>query len=94
MSHRRCGHGITIVASSASSFLYIISLCAGNFLKDVDIIFGDGRAKIIDDGDLLSLLSTSSRLRLWPKKEYLIGRFDVDIKLIPGNSAAPLPPST
>ncbi|KAG0482149.1 hypothetical protein HPP92_010233 [Vanilla planifolia] len=71
-----------------SSFLYIISLSAGNFLKDVDIIFGDGRAKIIDDGDLLSLsLDKFSGSGFGSKKEYLIGRFDVDIKLIPGNSA-------
>jgi hypothetical protein len=60
----------------------------GNFYQDVDITFGDGRAKILDGGNLLTLsMDKASGSGFHSKDQYLFGRFDVKIKLVPGNSA-------
>ena len=61
---------------------------AGNFYQDFDITWGDGRAKILNGGQLLSLnLDKASGSGFRSKKEYLFGRIDMQIKLVPGNSA-------
>ncbi|KAG8386730.1 hypothetical protein BUALT_Bualt03G0179500 [Buddleja alternifolia] len=61
---------------------------AANFHKTAEITWGDGRAKIIDGGRGLSLsLDNSSGSGFQSKNEYLFGRFDMQLKLIPGNSA-------
>ena len=61
------------------------------FYQDVDITFGDWRAKILDDGSLLTLsLDKASGSGFHSKDEYLFGRFDMQIKLVPGNSAGML----
>ncbi|RWR75272.1 xyloglucan endotransglucosylase/hydrolase protein 22-like protein [Cinnamomum micranthum f. kanehirae] len=61
---------------------------AGNFYQEVDITWGDGRGKMLNNGELLSLsLDKSSGSGLQSKKEYLFGKFDMQLKLIPGNSA-------
>ena len=60
----------------------------GNFNRDVDITFGDWRAKILGGGDLLTLaLDRASGSGFQSKNQYLFGRFDMQIKLVPGNSA-------
>ncbi|KAK1685795.1 hypothetical protein QYE76_046643 [Lolium multiflorum] len=60
----------------------------GNFYQDVDITFGDGRARILDGGNLLTLsMDKASGSGFHSKDQYLFGRFDVKIKLVPGNSA-------
>ncbi|EEF42740.1 xyloglucan endotransglucosylase protein 1 [Ricinus communis] len=70
----------------ASSFL--AAACAGNFYQDVDITWGSGRGQIMDGGNLLSLtLDKDSGSGFQSNKEYLFGRFDVQMKLVPGNSA-------
>lgn len=61
---------------------------AGNFYQDVDIIWGDGRARILNNGNLLTLsLDKSSGSGFQSKNEYLFGKFDIQLKLVPGNSA-------
>ena len=61
---------------------------AGNFNQDVDITWGDGRGKILNNGELLSLsLDKTSGSGLQSKQEYLFGKLDMQLKLIPGNSA-------
>ncbi|KAM1010679.1 hypothetical protein ACFX2I_046051 [Malus domestica] len=61
---------------------------AGNFYQDFDVTFGDGRAKILDGGKLLTLnLDQVSGSGFKSKNEYLFGRIDMQIKLVPGNSA-------
>ncbi|XP_072953074.1 xyloglucan endotransglucosylase protein 1-like [Typha angustifolia] len=61
---------------------------AGNFYQDVDITWGDGRGKILDNGQLLTLsLDKSSGSGFQSKKQYLFGRFDMQMKLVAGNSA-------
>ncbi|KAH7569382.1 hypothetical protein ACOSP7_012768 [Xanthoceras sorbifolium] len=72
--------------SLLASFLIVIS--AGNFYNDVDIIWGHGKAKILDFGNLLTLnLDKESGSGFESKNEYLFGKIDMQIKLVPRNSA-------
>ncbi|XP_057415731.1 probable xyloglucan endotransglucosylase/hydrolase protein 23 [Lotus japonicus] len=61
---------------------------AGNFYQDFDITWGDGRAKIANNGDLLTLnLDKASGSGFQSRNEYLFGQIDMQLKLVPGNSA-------
>jgi hypothetical protein len=61
---------------------------ARNFNQDVDITWGDGRAKVLNNGQLLTLsMDRASGSGFQSKSQYLYGRFDMQIKLVPGNSA-------
>ncbi|KAL2480962.1 Xyloglucan endotransglucosylase/hydrolase protein 22 [Abeliophyllum distichum] len=80
--------------SSNAAVLRLLILCifgscsAGNFFKDFDITWGDGRAKILDNGKLLTLsLDKASGSGIQSKNEYLFGMIDMQLKLVPGNSA-------
>ncbi|XP_020264640.1 probable xyloglucan endotransglucosylase/hydrolase protein 23 [Asparagus officinalis] len=65
-----------------------IIAAAGNFYRDVDVSWGDGRGKILNNGQLLTLsLDKTSGSGFQTKNEYLFGNFDMQIKLVPGNSA-------
>ncbi|KAI9114542.1 hypothetical protein K1719_014240 [Acacia pycnantha] len=60
----------------------------GDFREYFDILFGDNRARIEDEGKSLFLtLDQYSGSGIVSKSEYLFGRFDMQIKLVPGNSA-------
>ncbi|MBA0792726.1 hypothetical protein Gohar_017200 [Gossypium harknessii] len=64
---------------------------AGNFNKDVDITWGDSRGKILNNGQLLTLfLDKASGSGFKSRNEYLYGKFDMQLKLVPGNSAGTL----
>ena len=66
----------------------IVAAFAGSFYDDVDITFGGERAKILNGGQDLSLsLDQYSGSGFQSKHEYLFGRFDMQLKLVPGNSA-------
>ena len=72
-----------LVASSFLSLAY-----GGSFYDDIEIKWGDGRGKIFENGKLLSLsLDKYSGSGFQSKNEYLFGRLDMQIKLVPGNSA-------
>jgi xyloglucan:xyloglucosyl transferase len=61
---------------------------AGNFHRDAEITWGDGRAKVLEGGRGLTLsLDQHSGSGFQSKNEYLFGRFDIQLKLVPGNSA-------
>ncbi|KAI0518827.1 hypothetical protein KFK09_006263 [Dendrobium nobile] len=61
---------------------------AGNFNNDFDITWGDGRAKVLNNGQLLTLsLDKASGSGFQSKSEYLFGKIDMQLKLVPGNSA-------
>ncbi|XP_050135350.1 xyloglucan endotransglucosylase protein 1-like isoform X1 [Malus sylvestris] len=61
---------------------------ADNFYQDFDVTFGNGRAKILNGGQLLTLnLDQASGSGFKSKNEYLFGRIDMQIKLVAGNSA-------
>ncbi|KAL0316616.1 UNVERIFIED_CONTAM: putative xyloglucan endotransglucosylase/hydrolase protein 23 [Sesamum radiatum] len=68
--------------------LFLITSSRANFLQDFDITWGEGRGKIADNGDLLTLsLDRYSGSGFQSKKEYLFGKIDMQLKLVPGNSA-------
>ncbi|KAK8635408.1 hypothetical protein V6N13_004145 [Hibiscus sabdariffa] len=61
---------------------------AANFYTDTNITWGDGRGKILQNGELLTLtLDKWSGAGFESKDEYLFGKIDMKIKLVPGNSA-------
>ncbi|GMP36471.1 hypothetical protein CsSME_00008587 [Camellia sinensis var. sinensis] len=67
---------------------WVLASSASNFYQDFDISWGDGRAKILNNGDLLTLsLDKPSGSGFQSKNEYLFGKIDVQLKLVPGNSA-------
>jgi hypothetical protein len=74
-----------LVAIMVSSLMLAF---AGNFYQDFDITWGDGRANILNNGDLLTLsLDKASGSGFNSKNEYLFGKIDMQIKLVSGNSA-------
>ena len=61
---------------------------ADNFNQEFDITWGDGRGKIVNNGQVLTLsLDKASGSGFQSKDEYLFGKIDMQIKLVPGNSA-------
>lgn len=61
---------------------------AGNFNQDASITWGEGLAKILNDGQLLTLsLDRSSGSGFQSKSQFLFGIIQTQIKLVPGNSA-------
>ncbi|KAF3612338.1 Xyloglucan endotransglucosylase/hydrolase 2 [Capsicum annuum] len=73
------------------SILALLLLCpvwAENFYQDATVTFGDQRAQIQDGGRVFALsLDKISGSGFQSKNEYLFGRFDMQLKLVPGNSA-------
>ncbi|KAJ0985108.1 hypothetical protein J5N97_003464 [Dioscorea zingiberensis] len=79
---------ILSVPSLAMAMAFITLVYAANFYQDVDITWGNDHAKILNNGQLLTLsLDKSSGSGFQSKNEYLFGKFDVQLKLIPGDSA-------
>ena len=67
---------------------FLMAASAANFYQDFDITWGDGRAKILNDGELLTLsLDKTSGSGFQSKNEYLFGKIDMQLKFVPGNSA-------
>ncbi|XP_074286388.1 putative xyloglucan endotransglucosylase/hydrolase protein 23 [Silene latifolia] len=83
------------MASSSFSILFTTILLAtlvvstlANFDNEFDITFGDGRARVLNNGQDLTLsLDKYSGSGFRSKNEYLFGKIDMQIKLVPGNSA-------
>ncbi|GAB4853487.1 Probable xyloglucan endotransglucosylase/hydrolase protein 23 [Ancistrocladus abbreviatus] len=68
------------------SLLSVVS--ASNFNQDFRVTWGGDRGKILNDSQLLTLsLDKASGSGFQSTSEYLYGRFDMQIKLVPGNSA-------
>nr|BAE06062.1 xyloglucan endotransglucosylase/hydrolase [Sagittaria pygmaea] len=89
-------------SSSASPQLLLLLLAAAlclvstlatstsstNLWQDLEVTWGDGRGKIDTTGQLLTLsLDHTSGSGFQSKNEYLYGKLDMQIKLVPGNSA-------
>ncbi|XP_075474508.1 putative xyloglucan endotransglucosylase/hydrolase protein 23 [Primulina tabacum] len=71
------------------SFLSIstVAICS-NYYQDFDITWGEGRAKILNNGELLTLsLDKYSGSGFQSKNQYMYGMIDMQLKLVPGNSA-------
>ena len=61
---------------------------AVSLYQDVVVPWGDGRGKILNNGQLLTLsLDRASGSGFQSKNQYLYGKIDMQIKLVPGNSA-------
>ncbi|XP_012857217.1 PREDICTED: probable xyloglucan endotransglucosylase/hydrolase protein 25 [Erythranthe guttata] len=59
-----------------------------NYFQDFEITWGGGRGKILNNGELITLsLDKDSGSGFESKNEYLFGKIDMQIKLVPGNSA-------
>lgn len=81
------GYCVVLLVGLALSSL-IVGSYAGNFYQDFDLTWGGNRPKIFKGGQLLSLsLDKVSGSGFQSKKEYLFGRIDMQLKLVPGNSA-------
>lgn len=75
-----------LLSTLASSFLMAAS--AGNFYNDVDIIWGHEKVQILNNGNDLTLnLDKSGGSGFQSKNEYQFGKINMQIKLVPGNSA-------
>ncbi|KAM6579488.1 hypothetical protein CsatA_003262 [Cannabis sativa] len=78
---------ITIISSSLNTNINVGG-ASNNFYEDVDITWGDGRAKILNRGKVVTLsLDQISGSGLQSKNQFLYGKFDMKLKLVPGNSA-------
>ncbi|XP_021740189.1 probable xyloglucan endotransglucosylase/hydrolase protein 23 [Chenopodium quinoa] len=80
----------TIFLIKVLMFVYLTALAstASNFYQNFDLTWGDGRAKILNNGQLLKLsLDKASGSGFQSKNQYLFGKIDMKIKLVPGNSA-------
>ncbi|GAB4838217.1 Xyloglucan endotransglucosylase/hydrolase protein 22 [Ancistrocladus abbreviatus] len=61
---------------------------ASDFNKNFQVTWGDGRGKILNNGKLLTLsLDKISGSGFGSKNQYLFGKIDMQIKLVPGDSA-------
>ncbi|XP_044462960.1 probable xyloglucan endotransglucosylase/hydrolase protein 23 [Mangifera indica] len=85
----------SLVRCSMASMLQLLLLfgslmvvSAGSLNDNFDITWGDGRAKMLNNGDLLTLsLDKASGSGFQSKNEYLFGKIDTQLKLVAGNSA-------
>lgn len=77
-----------LLTLTGSTTTFISPVLAGTFDTEFDITWGDGRGKVLNNGELLTLsLDRSSGSGFQSKKEYLFGKIDMQLKLVPGNSA-------
>lgn len=90
MAYSSCSSSLVrILLTSFIGSTFVVLASASNFYQDVDITWGgDGRAKILNNGGLLTLsLDKTSGSGFQSKREYLFGKIDMQLKLVPGNSA-------
>lgn len=79
---------LILIPLLVSSLMVLNAFAAGNLNQHFDITWGDGRAKILNNGELLTLsLDKASGSGFQSKNEYLFGKIDMQLKLVPGNSA-------
>lgn len=63
-------------------------IASSDFISDVDLTWGGNRGKISDNGHLLQLsLDKASGSGFQSKQQYLFAKIDMQIKVVPGNSA-------
>lgn len=75
-------------AMAAVLLLFKSILVLANFYNDFDITWANDHAKILDNGRQIQLsLDKASGSAFQSKKEYMFGKYDMQIKLIPRNSA-------
>ncbi|XP_057948996.1 xyloglucan endotransglucosylase/hydrolase protein 22-like [Malania oleifera] len=85
-----CSHVVKMLSFClmVSSLIMLPSSASSNFNRNFDTTWGGGRAKILKKGNLLTLsLDKASGSGFQSKHEYLFGKIDMQLKLVPGNSA-------
>ncbi|KAM6552849.1 hypothetical protein CsatB_013611 [Cannabis sativa] len=66
----------------------VLAASAGDLNKDFEITWGDGRAKMLNNGELLTLsLDKASGSGFESRNEFMYGQIDMQLKLVAGNSA-------
>ena len=84
MASRRVSLLLGVLLAYSAAF----AVSAANFNQEFDITWGDGRGNILDNGQLLTLtLDRTSGSGFQSRHEYLFGKIDMQLKLVPGNSA-------
>ncbi|KAL3502893.1 hypothetical protein ACH5RR_037342 [Cinchona calisaya] len=80
---------ILLLSLALSSVLLVsVTTTAGNFHQHININWGEEKAQILDRGQLVTLtLDQYSGSGFQSKDEYLFGRADMQLKLVPGDSA-------
>ena len=74
---------VILLISIWVSSLLIVS--TGNSYQDFDITWGYGRGQILNNGELLTLsLDKAFGSGFQSKNEYLFGKIDIQLKLVPG----------
>ncbi|CAO2831402.1 unnamed protein product, partial [Amaranthus hypochondriacus] len=78
-------HVVMVAVVTLSSIAYGV----GNFLEAFEPTFGGSRVRVFGPGNtqLALTLDRGSGSGFRSKREYLFGRIDMQIKLVPGNSA-------
>uniref|UniRef100_M8C3D2 Putative xyloglucan endotransglucosylase/hydrolase protein 25 n=1 Tax=Aegilops tauschii TaxID=37682 RepID=M8C3D2_AEGTA len=77
-----------MAVSVLATLLASCALVAASFDKEFDVTCGHGRGKILNNGQLLTVgLDKISGSEFQSKHEYLYGKIDMQLKLVPGNSA-------
>ncbi|MED6196669.1 putative xyloglucan endotransglucosylase/hydrolase protein 23 [Stylosanthes scabra] len=77
-----------LYCSMTITMCVLLTASAAKLDQEFDITWGDGRAKMLNNGDLLTLsLDKASGSGFQSKNEYLFGKIDMQLKLVPGNSA-------
>ena len=88
MANSRGSPALVIIACLVFCSFASTTVAAANFYQDFDITWGDGRGKIANNGEVLTLsLDKASGSGFQSKHEYLFGKIDMQLKLVPGNSA-------
>ncbi len=73
---------------AALLLLFNCLFVSANFYNEFDITWANDHAKILGNGRRIQLsLDKESGCGFQSKKQYLFGKYDMQIKLIPGNSA-------
>ncbi|KAF6134528.1 hypothetical protein GIB67_028549 [Kingdonia uniflora] len=73
---------------SLLAIMVIGAASASNMNNHFDITWGDGRGKILNNNELLTLsLDKAFGSGFKSKNEYLFGKIDMQFKLVAGNSA-------
>lgn len=67
---------------------FLMSVHGENLVQDLKITWGNDRGKIVDNGQIMTLtLDNFSGSGFESNFEYHFGKIDMQIKLVPGNSA-------
>ncbi|KAM5580021.1 xyloglucan endotransglucosylase/hydrolase protein 22 [Rosa sericea] len=79
---------VSITVLFLTLFMMAGIAASANFWEDFEQTYGDQRLQLLDGGKHFTLSQdANSGAGFKSKNEYLFGRFDMDMKLAPGNSA-------